>query len=84
MFKDEKNRIAVLLSQWMAAKVLTGTIDAYLSNYPVEVRQELGELLSRQPFKVRREVARSMKADVHEVVYKNLNDREQKKKSWKR
>jgi len=85
MFKDEKGRINVLVSQWMAGKLILGvSIDEYLDNYPLAVKQEIGELLSRQPFKVRREVARTMKADVHAVVAKNLNDRELNKRSWKR
>ena len=88
-FKNEKERISVLVSQWMASKLSIDwddemSINEYLIHYPLYIKQEIGELHSRQPFAVRRTVARTMKADVHAVVAKNLNDRELNKKSWRR
>ena len=72
-FKNELGRISVLASQYMASK---------LWDEPSEsIRAEIGVLAQSQPFSVRRQVAISLKADVHSTVAKNLNDRKERK--WK-
>jgi hypothetical protein len=76
-FKNEKGRIDVLSSQYMAGK-LDINIDGLFHLDLIKV--EIAELLTRQPFAVKRQVARSLRADVHEVVYKNMNDRKKRRK----
>jgi hypothetical protein len=77
-FKNEKGRIDVLCSQYMAGKIEESPYEDMLDNF--KIKNQIAELLTRQPFAVKRQVARSLRADVHEVVYKNMNDRKKRRK----
>jgi len=66
-FKNELGRLDVLSSQFMANKLSEAD--------NVDVRDEIVELLSEQPFSVKRSVATVLQANVAEVVLKNLTDR---------
>jgi hypothetical protein len=77
-FKNEKGRIDVLSSQYMAGKLKVRNLAEISADYII--RREIAELLTRQPFAVKRQVARGLMADVHEVVYKNMNDRKKRRK----
>jgi len=75
-FKNELGRLDVLSSQFMANKLSEAD--------NVDVRDEIVELLSEQPFSVKRSVATVLQANVAEVVLKNLTDRAKQLKRRKR
>lgn len=66
-FKDNKGRLAVLISQYQANS-LNGEEDL--------IRQDICLLLADMPFSEKRKVVKSLRADVKSTVIRNLEVRD--------
>ena len=75
-FKDKINRLAVLVSQAQANKLVNLEPEREFD----QVRSEISEILSPMHFTQKRMIYKSLQADVEDTVRRNLEMRDKRKK----
>ena len=75
-FKDKINRLAVLVSQSQANKLVSLEPER---EYDL-VRSEISEILSPMHFTQKRKIYKTLQADVEDTVRRNLEMRDKRKK----
>ena len=79
-FKDKINRLAVLVSQSQANKLVSLEPER---EYDL-VRSEISEILSPMHFTQKRKIYKSLQADVEDTVRRNMEMREKRNKRRRR